>query len=156
MGEKNNTEGTEDKRRREWHPSIIYDEMAGVLGLRNDKPIAACVIQKRKQNGLQVFKRLLNCMYQVRIPTYPLPKFLLCTLPVLIHNVHSYVNLPKNKLISQLIKQNQTTTTTKKNPTLITLIKFSKESNQIKSTLPSSRSQLFISKFKDQYSITCV
>jgi hypothetical protein len=96
-GEKNNTEATEEKRRREWHPSIIYDEMAGVLGLRNDKPITACVIQKRKQNGLQVFKRLLNCMYQVRIPTYPLPKFLLCTLPVLIHNVHSYVNLPKNK-----------------------------------------------------------
>jgi hypothetical protein len=66
-----------------------------VLGLRNDKPITAFVIQKRKQNGLQVFKRLLNCMYQVRIPTYPLPKFLLCTLPVLFHNVHSYVHLPK-------------------------------------------------------------
>jgi hypothetical protein len=37
----------------------------------------------------------LNCMYQVRIPTYPLPKFLLGNLPVLLHNVHSYVHLPK-------------------------------------------------------------
>lgn len=77
-GKKNNTEWTEEKR-REWHPIIIYDEMAGVLGLRNDKPITAFIIQKRKQNGLQVFKRLLNCMYQVRIPTYPLPKFRLCS-----------------------------------------------------------------------------
>jgi len=81
--------------------------MAGVLGLRNDKPIAAVVIQKRKQNGLQVFKRLLNCMYQVRIPTYPLPKFLLGTLPVLLHNVHSYVHLPKKIKINQLIKTKQ-------------------------------------------------